>query len=78
MVLLLLFAFLSGLVTILTPCIWPLLPIVLSSSIAGKSHQWMLAMNERLVANIIAGDWALSRRAMNDMINGFQLMTQRN
>lgn len=39
MVLLLAFAFLSGLVTILTPCIWPLLPIVLSSSISGKSHK---------------------------------------
>jgi len=38
MVLLLAFAFLSGLITILTPCIWPLLPIILSSSIAGKSH----------------------------------------
>lgn len=33
---LLIFAFLSGLVTILAPCIWPLLPIVLSSSVAGK------------------------------------------
>lgn len=32
---LLLFAFLSGLVTILAPCIWPLLPIILSSSAAG-------------------------------------------
>lgn len=36
MILLLLFAFLSGLVTILAPCIWPLLPIILSSSLAGK------------------------------------------
>jgi cytochrome c biogenesis protein CcdA/thiol-disulfide isomerase/thioredoxin len=34
--LLLLFAFLSGIVTILAPCIWPLLPIILSSSIAHK------------------------------------------
>lgn len=38
MILLLGFAFLAGLVTILAPCIWPLLPIVLSSSAAGKSH----------------------------------------
>lgn len=38
MVLLLFFAFLSGFVTILTPCIWPLLPIVLSTSVTGKSH----------------------------------------
>ncbi len=38
MILLLGFAFLSGLVTILAPCIWPLLPIVLSASSAGKSH----------------------------------------
>lgn len=39
MFLLLFFAFLSGLVTILTPCIWPILPIILSSSIANKGHQ---------------------------------------
>lgn len=36
MVLLLFFSFLAGFVTILAPCIWPLLPIVLSSSIAGE------------------------------------------
>src|SRR3989344_1083099 len=35
MIVLLLFAFVSGLVTILAPCIWPLLPIVLSSTTAG-------------------------------------------
>ncbi len=35
MVILLFFAFLSGLVTILAPCIWPLLPIILSSSVTG-------------------------------------------
>lgn len=34
--LLLAFAFLSGIATILAPCIWPLLPIILSSSIAGR------------------------------------------
>ena len=39
MILLLGFAFLSGLVTILAPCIWPVLPIVLSSSLASKGHQ---------------------------------------
>ena len=32
---LLLFAFLSGLVTIAAPCIWPLLPVVLSTSALG-------------------------------------------
>ena len=32
---LLVFAFLSGLVTIFAPCIWPLLPIILSSSTTG-------------------------------------------
>lgn len=32
---LLLFAFLSGLVTIAAPCIWPILPIVLSSAATG-------------------------------------------
>ncbi len=35
MVLLLLFAFASGLITILAPCIWPLLPVILSSSSTG-------------------------------------------
>jgi cytochrome c biogenesis protein CcdA/thiol-disulfide isomerase/thioredoxin len=35
-ILLLVFSFLAGFVTILAPCIWPVLPIVLSSSIAGK------------------------------------------
>ncbi len=35
MLILLLFAFISGLVTIAAPCIWPLLPIILSSSSTG-------------------------------------------
>ncbi|MBI4067760.1 cytochrome c biogenesis protein DipZ [Candidatus Gottesmanbacteria bacterium] len=35
MIVLLIFAFISGLVTILAPCIWPLLPIILSSSTTG-------------------------------------------
>lgn len=35
MTLLLTFAFISGLVTIFAPCIWPLLPIILSSSTTG-------------------------------------------
>lgn len=39
MTILLLFAFLSGLVTIAAPCIWPLLPIILSSSILGNDHR---------------------------------------
>jgi cytochrome c biogenesis protein CcdA/thiol-disulfide isomerase/thioredoxin len=38
MLLLLGFAFLSGLVTILAPCIWPLLPIILSSSAVNRSR----------------------------------------
>jgi len=32
---LLLFAFISGLITILAPCIWPLLPIILSATATG-------------------------------------------
>lgn len=35
MVVLLFFAFLSGLVTILAPCIWPLLPVIFSASALG-------------------------------------------
>lgn len=38
MLILLGFAFLSGLATILAPCIWPLLPIILSSSIGGRGR----------------------------------------
>ncbi len=38
MILLLGFAFLAGLITILTPCMWPMLPIVLSANIKGKDH----------------------------------------
>ncbi len=38
---LLLFAFLAGIVTILSPCILPLLPIILSSSVTGsKKYPW--------------------------------------
>lgn len=36
---LLLFAFISGLITILAPCIWPLLPIILSSTAVGGKHK---------------------------------------
>jgi cytochrome c biogenesis protein CcdA/thiol-disulfide isomerase/thioredoxin len=40
MILLLGFSFLAGFVTMLAPCIWPVLPIVLSSSVAGgKGYQ---------------------------------------
>lgn len=39
MILLLFIAFLSGFATILAPCIWPLLPIVLSSAVNGHSHR---------------------------------------
>lgn len=44
--LLLLFAFLSGVVTIFAPCIWPILPIILSSGISG---------GERRPVGIVAG-----------------------
>lgn len=36
MILLLVFSFLSGLVTIFAPCIWPLLPILLSTTASGS------------------------------------------
>ena len=39
MIILLFFAFLSGLVTIFAPCIWPLLPIILSSTTTGEKHK---------------------------------------
>ncbi len=39
MVILLIFAFISGLVTILAPCIWPLLPIILSTTSTGGNRK---------------------------------------
>ncbi len=36
---LLIFAFISGLITILAPCIWPLLPIILSSTTSGGKRK---------------------------------------
>jgi cytochrome c biogenesis protein CcdA/thiol-disulfide isomerase/thioredoxin len=39
MMILIVFAFVSGLITILAPCIWPLLPIVLSSSATGGKRK---------------------------------------
>lgn len=39
MAILLFFAFLSGLLTIFAPCIWPILPIVLSASSIGGRHK---------------------------------------
>ncbi len=39
MTVLLIFAFLSGVVTIFAPCIWPILPIVLSGSAAGGERR---------------------------------------
>lgn len=38
MIILLFFAFISGLFTILAPCIWPILPLILSTSLGSKSH----------------------------------------
>lgn len=39
MLILLFFAFVSGFVTILAPCIWPLLPIILSSTVTGEKRK---------------------------------------
>ncbi len=44
MIALLFFAFLSGLVTIAAPCIWPLLPIVLTSSSLTGDHRRPLGL----------------------------------
>lgn len=45
------FAFLAGLVTILAPCIWPILPIVLSSSVAGEGHRRPLGITLGIVSS---------------------------
>ncbi len=39
MLILLFFSFVSGFITILAPCIWPLLPIVLSSTVTGEKRK---------------------------------------
>lgn len=39
MLVLILFAFISGLLTILAPCIWPLLPIILSATTTGGKYK---------------------------------------
>ena len=39
MIILILYAFIAGIVTILAPCIWPLLPIILSSSSTGGKRK---------------------------------------
>lgn len=39
MLLLILFAFLSGVITIFAPCIWPILPIVLSAGVGGGKQK---------------------------------------
>lgn len=39
MIVLLVFAFISGFITIFAPCIWPLLPIILSSTTTGGSKK---------------------------------------
>lgn len=51
MLLLLGFAFLAGLVTILAPCIWPILPIVLSSSVAGAGNRRPLGITLGIMAS---------------------------
>jgi len=51
MAILLFFAFLSGLVTIAAPCIWPLLPIVLSASIVGNDHRRPLGVTTGILVS---------------------------
>lgn len=50
MVVLLIFAFMSGLVTIAAPCIWPLLPIILSSSAQG-GHRKPLGITVGIISS---------------------------
>ncbi|HVZ58265.1 MAG TPA: cytochrome c biogenesis protein DipZ [Patescibacteria group bacterium] len=62
MALLLGFAFISGLVTILAPCIWPLLPIILSSSVAGgqTSHHKPLGITLGIMLSFAVVTLAIS------------------
>jgi len=60
MILLLGFAFLAGFVTILAPCIWPLLPIVLSSAASGKSHMRPLGITLGIMLSFTVFTLAIS------------------
>lgn len=60
MILLLGFAFLSGLVTILAPCIWPLLPIVLSTSISGSGKRRPLGITIGIMTSFTVFTLAIS------------------
>jgi cytochrome c biogenesis protein CcdA/thiol-disulfide isomerase/thioredoxin len=68
MALLLFFAFLSGLVTILAPCIWPLLPIVLSSAASGKGKARPLGITLGIMLSF--GFFTL---AISFLVNAFHL-----
>lgn len=59
MLLLIGFAFLSGLVTIFAPCIWPILPIVLSSGAAGGERR-PLGLVTGLAASFMIATLALA------------------
>lgn len=50
MIILLFFAFISGVITIAAPCIWPLLPIILSSTTAG-GHKKPLGITLGIMAS---------------------------
>lgn len=78
MIVLFVFAFLSGFVTILAPCIWPLLPIVLSSTIAGNSKSHKRPLGITLGVIISFGIFTLSIsflvKAFNIDPNIFRIM----
>lgn len=59
MLILLLFAFISGLITIAAPCIWPILPIILSSTTTG-GHRKPLGITLGIVTSFAFFTLALS------------------
>lgn len=59
MVILMLFAFLSGVVTIFAPCIWPILPIVLSAGTTGGERK-PLGIVSGLAASFLLATLALA------------------
>ncbi len=72
MVLLFFFAFISGLVTIFAPCIWPLLPIILASSTQSKGHWRPLGVTLGLMISFafftLAITWLISLFHLNPNI----------
>ncbi len=66
MLILLGFAFLAGLVTVLAPCIWPILPVVLSSSVSGQGTRRPFGVTVGIMAS-----FAIFTLSISSLVNIF-------